>query len=63
MGRIFEPAQHLSSWRRLAPHVWDRPRDPTVYGVMDLVVDRALPYLDALDSVSGTKVRITYLVT
>ena len=43
MGRIFQPAQHLTSWRRLAPHVWDRPHDPTVYGVMDLVVDRALP--------------------
>jgi pyruvate/2-oxoglutarate dehydrogenase complex dihydrolipoamide acyltransferase (E2) component len=63
MGRIFEPAQHLTSWRRMAPHVWDRPQDPTVYGVMDLVVDRALPYLDALGSVSGTKVRVTHLVT
>lgn len=63
MGRIFEPAQHLSSWRRLAPHVWDRPADPTVYGVMDLVVDRALPYLDELGRVSGTKVRVTHLVT
>jgi len=30
---------------------------------MDLVVDRALPYLDALSNVSGTKVRITHLVT
>jgi hypothetical protein len=37
MARIFEPAQHVTSWRRLAPHVWDRPHDPTVYGVMDLV--------------------------
>ena len=63
MGRIFEPAQHLTSWRRLAPHVWDRPSDPTVYGVIDLVVDRALPYLDELSGVSGTKVRITHLVT
>jgi len=63
MGRIFEPAQHLTSWRRLAPHVWDRPRDPTVYGVMDLVVDRALPYLDELSRVSGTRVRVTHLVT
>ena len=63
MGRIFEPAQQLTSWRRLAPHVWDRPHDPTVYGVMDLVVDRALPYLDELGRVSGTKVRITHLVT
>lgn len=63
MGRIFEPAQHLTSWRRLAPHVWDRPHDPTVYGVMDLVVDRALPYLDELSRVSGTRVRVTHLVT
>lgn len=63
MGKIFEPAQHLTSWRRLAPHVWDRPSDPTVYGVIDLVVDRALPYLDELSSRSGTKVRITHLVT
>ncbi len=63
MGRIFEPAQHVTSWRRLAPHVWDPPADPTVYGVMDLVVDRALPYLDELGRVSGTKVRVTHLVT
>lgn len=63
MGRIFQPAQHVSSWRRLAPHVWARPADPTVYGVMDLVVDRALPYLDELSRVSGTKVRVTHLVT
>jgi pyruvate/2-oxoglutarate dehydrogenase complex dihydrolipoamide acyltransferase (E2) component len=63
MGRIFEPAQDVSSWRRLAPHVWDRPHDPTVYGVMDLVVERALPYLDDLSRVSGTKVRVTHLVT
>src|SRR5215510_15096684 len=63
MGRVFEPLRQVSSWRRLAPHVWDRPADPTVYGVIDLVVDRALPYLDELSRVSGTKVRVTHLVT
>ena len=63
MGRIFETVQHLTSWRRLAPHVWGRPHDPSVYVVMELVVDRALPYLDELSRVSGTKVRITHLVT
>jgi len=62
MGRLFESPQHVTSWRRLAPHVWDRPADPTVYGVMDLVVDRALPYLDDLGRASGTKVRVTHLV-
>jgi pyruvate/2-oxoglutarate dehydrogenase complex dihydrolipoamide acyltransferase (E2) component len=63
MGRIFTPAETVSSWRRLAPHVWNPPQDPTVYGVMDLVVDRALPYLDELGRACGTKVRVTHLVT
>jgi len=63
MARVFEPVDGLSSWRRLAPHVWDRPHDPTVYGVIDVVVDRALPYLEDLSKQSGTKVRLSHLVT
>jgi pyruvate/2-oxoglutarate dehydrogenase complex dihydrolipoamide acyltransferase (E2) component len=63
MARTFHTLEGLSSWRRLAPHVWERPQDPTVYGVMELVVDRALPYLDALSRQSGTKVRLAHLVT
>ena len=63
MPRIFRPLDKSSSWRRLAPHVWGRPQDPTVYGVLELVVDRALPYLEALSQQSGTKIRLTHLVT
>jgi len=63
MPRTFRPLDKTSSWRRLAPHVWGRPQDPTVYGVLELVVDRALPYLDALSEQTGTKVRLTHLVT
>jgi pyruvate/2-oxoglutarate dehydrogenase complex dihydrolipoamide acyltransferase (E2) component len=63
MARVFEPLTGLSSWRRLAPHVWDRPHDPTVYGVIDVVVDRTLPYLEALSRHAGTRVRLTHLVT
>jgi pyruvate/2-oxoglutarate dehydrogenase complex dihydrolipoamide acyltransferase (E2) component len=53
----------MSSWRRLAPHVWGRPHDPTVYGVMEVVVDRALPYLEALSREAATPVRVSHLVT
>lgn len=63
MPRTFRPLEKSSSWRRLAPHVWGRPQDPTVYGVLELVVDRALPYLEALSQLSGTKIRLTHLVT
>jgi pyruvate/2-oxoglutarate dehydrogenase complex dihydrolipoamide acyltransferase (E2) component len=62
MPHTFRPLAGLSSWRRLAPHVWNRPQDPTVYGVMDLVVDRALPYLDAVSADAGVKVRLTHLI-
>jgi pyruvate dehydrogenase E2 component (dihydrolipoamide acetyltransferase) len=63
MARTFQVPKQMSSWRRLAPHVWERPADPTVYGVMDLVVDRALPYIEALSSQAGTQIRLTHLVT
>ncbi len=63
MTRIFRPLESMSSWRRLAPHVWDRPHDPTVYGVLEVVVDRALPYLDALSREAATRVRVSHLVT
>ncbi len=63
MPRTFRPLDKTSSWRRLAPHVWGRPQDPTVYGVLELVVDRALPYLEALSERTGTKIRLTHLVT
>ena len=63
MTRTFRPLETMSSWRRLAPHVWDRPHDPTVYGVMEVVVDRALPYLEALSREAATPVRVSHLVT
>ena len=63
MARTFRPLETMSSWRRLAPHVWDRPHDPTVYGVLEVVVDRALPYLDALSREAATRVRVSHLVT
>ncbi len=63
MDRVFQPLRELSSWRRLAPHVWSRPQDPTVYGVIELQVDRALAYLEAVSLATGEQVRITHLVT
>jgi pyruvate dehydrogenase E2 component (dihydrolipoamide acetyltransferase) len=63
MARTFQVPEHMSSWRRLAPHVWGRPADPTVYGVMEFVVDRALPYIEALSAHAGTQIRLTHLIT
>lgn len=49
----FHRARRLSSWRRLAVHVWRTPTDPTVYGVLEVDMRRALDYLAALNAIPG----------
>ncbi|MBI5505506.1 MAG: 2-oxo acid dehydrogenase subunit E2 [Deltaproteobacteria bacterium] len=59
----FTPARHLSSWRRLSLHVWRKPADPTVYGLLDVNMRRALAYLEAINREPGhTRVTVTHLV-
>lgn len=54
----FRRARELSSWRRLAVHVWKAPTDPTVYGVLEVDMRRSLEYLDALNA-AGDGARAT----
>jgi len=49
----FRRAERLSSWRRLAVHVWRPPSDPTVYGVLEVDMRRSLDYLAALNAIPG----------
>lgn len=49
----FRRANRLSSWRRLAVHVWRPPTDPTVYGVLEVDMRRTLEYLGALNAIPG----------
>ena len=59
----FRRANRLSSWRRLAVHVWRAPTDPTVYGVLEVDMRRTLAWLDAVNSIpGGAKVTATHLV-
>jgi len=60
-GRGFKPARGLSAWRRIALELWDDPRDPTVYGNLDINMRRALAYLEAV-STPEVKVTVTHLV-
>jgi pyruvate dehydrogenase E2 component (dihydrolipoamide acetyltransferase) len=58
----FHPAKDLPSWRTVALHAWDRPRDPTVYGVLEIDATRALAYVEAVRSATGERVTLTHLV-
>lgn len=59
----FRRIDRLSSWRRLALHIWRRPKDPTVYGNLDVDMRRAVGYLETVNrEFPDTEVTVTHLV-
>ncbi len=59
----FTRIDRLSSWRRLALHIWRRPKDPTVYGNLDINMSEAVRYLEAVNrEFPDTPVTVTHLV-
>ena len=62
MGGDFHRQRELSSWRKLSLHAWSRPRDPTVYGVLEVDASAALAYVAAEREASGVHVTLTHLV-
>ena len=62
MGSKFLKEKSLSSWRLLSLQLWDKPKDPTVYGTLEIDMTRALQYLDALNSdPDSPRVTVTHL--
>lgn len=62
MGTGFHRQVELSSWRKLSLHTWGRPRDPTVYGVLEVDATAALAEVATLREASGVHVTLTHLV-
>lgn len=63
MESPFRRADRLSSWRTIALNLWDKPRDPTVYGLIEVDMTRSLQYLDQLNSRNDTsRATVTHLV-
>jgi pyruvate/2-oxoglutarate dehydrogenase complex dihydrolipoamide acyltransferase (E2) component len=58
----FHRLENVPSWRKMALFAWDRPRDPTVYGTIEVGVARAQRYLAELREKSGVKLTLTHLV-
>ena len=62
MGSKFRRENELSSWRQLSLQLWDKPKDPTVYGTLDIDMTKALDYLDALNAdPDSPRVTVTHL--
>jgi pyruvate/2-oxoglutarate dehydrogenase complex dihydrolipoamide acyltransferase (E2) component len=58
----FRRSRAQSSWRSISLHTWGKPRDPTVYGSLDIDATNALEFVHAQAAASGAKVTLTHLV-
>lgn len=57
-----EPKKDLSSYRRIALGTWETPRDPSIYGTMELRMDRAMEYVARFREVTGKRLTVSHLV-
>ncbi len=57
-----ERKDDVSSFRRIAIGTWETTYDPSVYGTMELRMDRATEYLAAFRKATGKRVTVTHLV-
>lgn len=57
------PKKDVSSFRKLAIGTWRTAYDPTVYGTMQVRMEKALEYMEAFRKKTGIRLTVTHLVT
>jgi pyruvate/2-oxoglutarate dehydrogenase complex dihydrolipoamide acyltransferase (E2) component len=62
INKPFLKGQAPSKFRRLAMGSWKSPDDPTIYGVLELNVEKALKLIEELRSKSTEKITITHFL-
>ena len=62
MTTQFTPVEDASSFRRMAAAMWRSPRDPSIYGSMDVDATDALAFLARHEAETGVRLTVTHLV-
>lgn len=57
------PLTSLSSFRRLAIGSWQTTYDPSVYGTIEVRMEKALEYIEAFRKHTGKRLTVTHLVS
>lgn len=57
-----EPKDDVSSFRRIAIGTWETSYDPSVYGTMEVRMDKAMEYLAAFRRATGRRLTVTHMV-
>lgn len=56
------PPLRISSFRKIAIGTWRTPYDPSVYGTIEVTMDRAMAYLARFRAVTGKRLTISHLM-
>ncbi|MCB9744085.1 MAG: 2-oxo acid dehydrogenase subunit E2 [Alphaproteobacteria bacterium] len=59
---VLKPYPHASSFRRMAAVAWDAPRDPTIYGVLEVRAESLLSWIDLKRRERDVRVTVTHAV-
>lgn len=62
MNLSLQPAPAPSAWRRLSLGAWRAPKDPSAYAALEVRMERALAFLQALRAGTGSRATVTHLV-
>ena len=54
--------KHASSFRKVAAVAWDKPRDPTIYGSLEIKSEKLLAWIDLKRRETGQKITVTHAV-
>lgn len=54
--------EHVSTFRKVAAVAWDAPRDPTIYGALEIRAERLLEWIDLRRRETGQKITVTHAV-
>ncbi len=57
-----EPKEHVSSFRKIAIGTWQTAYDPSVYGTLELRMDKAVEYMLAFREKTGKKLTISHMM-
>lgn len=52
----------MSGWRKVAPAIWSHPRDPQIYGELDVDATPILRFIEEARAADGAHVTVTHVV-
>jgi pyruvate/2-oxoglutarate dehydrogenase complex dihydrolipoamide acyltransferase (E2) component len=58
----FRKLEDIPSWRLISLHAWRPPRDPSVYGTLELDLSKTLPWLEERRQATGLHLTLTHLI-